>query len=357
MASKPNTRVGNGRGVPLNVSTAQQQQQPQSRRDQRFSWAETPVEMQDPRHASFYNRSRSDDAPVAVPAAEGGQQEQEDGSRTMWPSQAQLQQQETARAISVQQQPQGHPQGTPAPGAVDNRALTASAPQSTSPYGVPEPTEPHPALFAPIVSNGSHYPPQRPGSIPLSDSPAPQQSTTPTPAQQPQPTEPAINPQRNSTQKPLPSEPDPQSFGPPKKTPAQIYSPTSLQNPHSTAFANPNTASHRPGQISHPNMNLAIPGVKAQWYHQLCECSSDMGTCLEGVFCPCMLYSRTSYRLNAKAERRDPTDLLGFERLNSRCLLFAGTVFCGLHCRFCLPLLRCLGLVGLIDDRSSAVLE
>lgn len=328
MASNPNTRVAGGRGARLRVNPAQQAQ---SRGNQRFSWAETPIEMQDPRHASFHQRSRSDDAPIALPTA-GGQQERDGsqtmwstqaeagddvGTQTMWPSRPQLQQQELERGISAQQQPQGQAQGAP---VLDQRASVASVPRSSSPYGVPEPTHPHPALFAPIVSNGSHDPPSRPGSIPhaLPQSPAQQQ---PIPEQPPS----DFNP-RNSTQKPLPAEPEPI-----KKAPTQIYSPTSLQNPQ-LGF-NPSAAAHKPGQISHPNMDMSAPGSKAQWYHHLCECSTDMGTCLEGFFCPCTVYGRTSYRLNAKSDHKDATDLLGFERVNSRCLLFTATMFCGLHCK------------------------
>lgn len=243
------------------------------------------------------------------------------GEQTIWPSQAQLQQQELARGISAQQQPQAQPQGTPAP---DQRASVASVPRSSSPYGIPEPTQPHPALFAPIVSNGSHDPRSRPGSIPYAVPQAQAQQQQPTPIPE-QPNEDADP--RNSTQKPLPNEPEPE---PVKKAPTQIYSPTSLQNPQ-VAF-NPSTAAHRPGQISHPNMSMTA-GNKLQWYHHLCECSTDMGTCFEGCFCPCMVYGRTSYRLNTKADHKDATDLLGFEKVNSRCLLFTGAIFCGLHCK------------------------
>lgn len=70
--------------------------------------------------------------------------------------------------------------------------------------------------------------------------------------------------------------------------------------------------------------------------------------------CPCILYSRTSYRLNAKDKHHDPTDLLGFEKVNLRCLLSAGTMFCGLHCTFLLALggLCCFALADSIIDRS-----
>jgi len=114
----------------------------------------------------------------------------------------------------------------------------------------------------------------------------------------------------------------------------QIFSPTSLSNPNA---AQPSSVLHNPGQITHPNMDMSSPGSKANWQHQLCECSSDVSTCLLGFTCPCILYSRTSYRLNAKDKHQDPTDLLGFKKMNPRCLLFTGTVFCGLHCTSLFP--------------------
>ena len=332
MASKPNTRAAT-RGARIGINTAQQAQ---SGGNQRFSWAETPIEMQDPREAPFHQRTRPRDAPVAVSGAETSRQEQ-DQSQTMWPPRAQLQQQESDRAISVQQQPQTQHQM--AAGQIAAQPVSAASdPRSRSPYNIPEPTNPHPALFAPIASNGSHDAPHRPGSIPLENS---QIQTQPAAAPALKPTQAPSEDQsnRNSTQKlPLsdPSEPA-HAFDPPKKQPTQIFSPTSLQNLRS-GHNNPPPSSHRPGQISHPNMALSAGTAAPAWNHSLCECSADVGTCLEGVFCPCMLDGRTSYRLDAKERHRDPTDMLGFERCNTRCVIFSGTLCCGLHC----TLIACL---------------
>jgi hypothetical protein len=84
--------------------------------------------------------------------------------------------------------------------------------------------------------------------------------------------------------------------------------------------------SHRPGQVSHPN---AI--VNPHWKHGLCE--PDTLCCL-GIICPCMVYGKTMYRLSRKAQKQDPTDLLGYESCNGSCGLFA--VACGFQCSFLL---------------------
>jgi len=263
--------------------------------------------MQNPAHSSSHQRSRLGDAPIPIPSNKSREQ-------TMLPTtqaQAQTLQQETS-----QQRSSIRPQDTPNP--TEKREFQPAIPRSGSPYNIPEPAEPHPALFAPIVSpdtdpyNQATY--SRPGTHTPSSSPL----------SHPQKTQPSSDRKR-----PIPLEQEPVAKKVPPRQGTQIFSPTSLPNPN---VAQPSSAPHIPGQVAHPNMNMASPGSKAQWQHQLCECSSDVSTCLLGFTCPCIVYSRTSYRLNAKDAHRDPTDLLGFEKLNPRCLLFTGTVFCGLHC-------------------------
>jgi len=83
---------------------------------------------------------------------------------------------------------------------------------------------------------------------------------------------------------------------------------------------------HRPGQVSHPN---AI--VNPYWKHGLCEPDT---LCCMGIVCPCMVYGKTMYRLSRKAQKQDPTDLLGYESCNGSCGLFA--VACGFQCSFLL---------------------
>jgi hypothetical protein len=57
-------------------------------------------------------------------------------------------------------------------------------------------------------------------------------------------------------------------------------------------------------------------------------------TCVTGVFCPCILDSRTAYRLERKSEKKDPTDLLGFGNCNGRCSVMSIFGLCGLCCTF-----------------------
>jgi len=331
MAGKPRIRAA----IPGVGQDANVEQQAQSSSHKRFSWAETPIEMKDPRKRSFEEQLSSRAAPIAVSAAETSQQEL-DQSQTMRSSQPRLQQQEAELAISAQQQPQTYYQGISGQEALQP-VSTTSIPRSRSPYDIPEPTNPHPALFAPIVSNGSQDPPHRPGSIPLESTQnqsQPQPDAAPT--SKPPQTQVEHQSNRHSTQKlphSDPSQPTPESHRP-KREPTQLYSPTSLQHLSSGPHNKPPPLPHQPGQIPHPNMTLAAAGAKRAWAHTLCECSADVGTCLEGAVCPCMLDGRTAYRLDAKAAHRDPTDLLGFERCNVRCVAFACSILCALHCRF-----------------------
>ncbi|MCJ1259659.1 hypothetical protein MMC24_007498 [Lignoscripta atroalba] len=92
-----------------------------------------------------------------------------------------------------------------------------------------------------------------------------------------------------------------------------------VYNPNSLAGPNVAPETHRPGQVSHPNS-----AIEPQWKHGLCELDS---TCCLGLFCPCILYGRTQYRIRLKAEKQDPTDLLGYKSMNGSCGLMA--VSCG----------------------------
>ncbi|KAL1952848.1 hypothetical protein VTO42DRAFT_4104 [Malbranchea cinnamomea] len=80
--------------------------------------------------------------------------------------------------------------------------------------------------------------------------------------------------------------------------------------------------SHLPGQIMHPNQQVK----GGTWSHGLCDCK-DVGACCTGLFCPCILYGRTQYRLSMKSEKKDPTNLLGYETCNASCTVMA--LLCG----------------------------
>ena len=101
-----------------------------------------------------------------------------------------------------------------------------------------------------------------------------------------------------------------------------LYDPDSLGSPN-MVFNN-----HHPGQVSHPNAT-----VDPKWKHGLCEIDT---LCCTGLFCPCVLYGKTQYRLSKKEQKHDPTDLLSYEPVNGSCGIMAAA--CGLQCMYT----RCL---------------
>jgi len=67
---------------------------------------------------------------------------------------------------------------------------------------------------------------------------------------------------------------------------------------------------------------------RGSWQHGLCSCA-EPSICLTGVFCPCIVYGRTQYRLALRVERKDPTNMLGYTTVNGSCMVFA--VLCGFN--------------------------
>lgn len=94
------------------------------------------------------------------------------------------------------------------------------------------------------------------------------------------------------------------------------YSPDSLAGP------NLGHVNHQPGQVSHPNAT-----VEPEWRHGLYGVDT---LCCTGLVCPCIVYGKTQYRLSRKAQKQDPTDLLGYESCNGSCGIMAAA--CGLQC-------------------------
>lgn len=116
----------------------------------------------------------------------------------------------------------------------------------------------------------------------------------------------------------------PHGFSTPKHA---VFSPDAATGPNGLDFA-----LHQPGQIAHPNMDLSSKGTHHEWKHSLCECSGDVGTCITGLLCPCVLYGRTAYRLNQKSAKKDPTDMLAHQSVNGHCGLMAAG--CGVWCTY-----------------------
>ena len=83
---------------------------------------------------------------------------------------------------------------------------------------------------------------------------------------------------------------------------------------------------HSPGQVMHPFHQPTQE--ERRWHHGLFDCSPDVTVCCTGLFCPCLLYGRTQYRLSQKSDKKDPTNMLGYHRMNGCCMLMG----------LCLPL-------------------
>jgi Cys-rich protein (TIGR01571 family) len=98
---------------------------------------------------------------------------------------------------------------------------------------------------------------------------------------------------------------------------APVYNPQSFAGPNSALLE-----THRPGQMSHPNASLG-----PKWRRGMCELDA---VCCLGLFCPCILYGKTQYRLSQKANRKEATDLLGYKAVNGACGLMA--IACGFQC-------------------------
>ena len=187
--------------------------------------------------------------------------------------------------------------------------------RTTSPYNFPPPREVHPAHFAPYADEYPAYA-MRPSS-------PPHQMSRLSPRPQPPTAEEYKGAPDLKTQTIQPiSGPDPD---PMKELPnVDRKSRTPTYNPDSFAGPNVIAESHRPGQVSHPNS-----AIQPEWKHGLCEMDT---TCCVGLFCPCMLYGKTQYRLSQKARKREATDLLGYENCNGSCAFMA--VACGFQCMY-----------------------
>lgn len=81
-----------------------------------------------------------------------------------------------------------------------------------------------------------------------------------------------------------------------------------------------------PAQIPQPPNQGIESGM---WNHGLCDCTG-IGTCCLGLFCPCILYGKTQYRISMKSRKEDPTNLLGYEACNGSCMAMA--MLCGCQC-------------------------
>lgn len=261
------------------VSASQLQTQ-DAIRDPRYSYAETPIEMQRP---TFYPLSSPTDSVIE--------------ESPMSPVSGQ-----DLRGLPLPYADSGYPVEKPA--AVERTA---------SPYNFLAPSQPHPAHFAPYAEDvaspqwqdhrSQPQPPESPGPIPIKIE---GETAGSVPTQIPPATATTGLPALNA-----------QAAIPDADRRLGVYNPDSLSGPNSAPEA------HRPGQVSHPNA-----AVEPEWKHGLCEIDT---ICCLGLWCPCVLYGKTQYRLSQRAQKQDATDLLGYKSCNGSCGIMA--LACGFQCK------------------------
>ncbi|KAI4092531.1 MAG: hypothetical protein LQ344_003377 [Seirophora lacunosa] len=231
-------------------------------RNQRFSWLETPVEVQRPTFQQFSSPANSiiDESPISPPDAYQN-----------WHTHQQ------AHALPSLTEQKAHPERT------------------GSPYNLPAPTETHPAYFAPVV-----------------------EETQPAQSELRQPvatdTKETLEDVKSSI-----NAPTPKPLSHPRKESAVVLKPdgdgsTLVYNPKSLAGPNAALENHRPGQAAHPNA-----AVEPEWKHGLCLLASiqrarvrklyhlngSFGSdCLKSLCCCCCVL------MQDEREVRDREDLI-----------------------------------------------
>ncbi|KAL8690030.1 MAG: hypothetical protein Q9218_004430 [Villophora microphyllina] len=187
-----------------------------SNRTQRFSWQETPLEVQVPTFQQFSSPTNStiDESPISPL----------DGHQT-FPS--------IPQAPAAPQYPMEKPPVV----------------RTGSPYNVPGMNQTHPAYFAPVVEDHKPLQPNAPQPSSISRTMPEklgQKDRSPPPAFAPN----ATSGQKDSFQ----------AIKPDSDRSTLVY------NPHSLAGPNAAVENHRPGQVAHPNA-----AIEPEWKHGLCE--------------------------------------------------------------------------------------
>ncbi|KIW03798.1 uncharacterized protein PV09_05099 [Verruconis gallopava] len=326
---------------PLSINTSNAEATPQGRDNRRFSYTETPIDAQPPAifgRAQNFNPEQETLHEVVTPIDATGVDENH---------------------VQNSSSPMSGPYTIPPSASMSAIAQhqLAVPQQTSSPYGVPEPERPHPAFSIPVMTQGMQAETTSPRQQPRQPSQAAAYQTQHSHAFQPQVhNNPDAQVRQRDSAVPISTENDERyklqlstkSF-PVQSDHVQVpYSPHCLTSPTHLVFtpdapSGPNgmvPEMHQPGQITHPNMQNLSSSVsdKSPFIHSLCECNTDVCTCLTGLFFPCILDSKTAYRLERRSEKKDPTDLLGFSNCNCRCGLMAVFGLCGLCCIFPLTL-------------------
>ena len=204
--------------------------------------------------------------------------------------------------------------GLPAYQQAQRGAMTSPIPDQKAQAQSPQET--HPAFFAPYKEEEPVQ--QQVQQLPVLD---PQTEDAPGPqVPRVQQSEVAKEPQSPGPI-PIKTPEAPQHFAAPptSNSPPTQYSITTpetkreIYNPDSLSGPNIGPETHRPGQVSHPNA-----AIDPHWKSGLCEPDT---VCCMGIICPCMVYGKTMYRLSRRAQKQDPTDMLGYESCNGSCAL------------------------------------
>lgn len=193
----------------------------------------------------------------------------------------------------------------------------------------PPPPEQHPANFAPYADEMTQQRPRPALNVqPLAHHPDADNAIVPQDSYGPVPNSPGPLPikghpthaDQGSNTRPLAVEPDTNPLQSPLFPPPTATSASQAPVPEDI------TTYHQPGQVRHPNQTIK----GGTWSHSLCDCSNISACCL-GIFCPCILYGKTQYRLGLKSRKEDPTNMLGFDSCNGSCTAMA--LLCGCQCR------------------------
>ena len=247
--------------------------------NQRFSWQDTPLESQEPtfQQISSPTNTTIDESPISP----------RDGHHTFYDH---------------------------APGSANTQypVEKAHVERTSSPYNLQPPIGTHPAYFAPVADDfpQARIQPQHSSSSPRSVHVAPDNDV-----------------------KPLSNDARPRDDNDSVVVRPDVNKASLVYNPNSLAGPNAAVENHRPGQVSHPNAT-----IEPDWKHGLCEFDT---LCCTGVFCPCIVYGKTQYRISRKTQKEDPTNMLGYESCNNSCGLMA--LACGFQCMSCSSFVqRCL---------------
>lgn len=251
-------------GIPISLQT-----NALVNRDARYSYTDTPTELQRPKfqRSSSPANSMIDESPTRAP-----------GDSFL------------------------HPKEQTQNGPLALKKMLVS--NSKTPSDLEPPKELHPALYAPLAQ-----PTKSSEEAQLTDVR--------------QPAGPLPNKIDEQTTSPTYNSAYTQRATDPTRATSNVVHGHTFYNPDSLAGPNVALENHRPGQVSHPNAM-----VDPKWKHGLCEIDT---LCCAGLFCPCVLYGKTQYRLSRRDQKQDPTDLLSYGPVNGSCGTMAAA--CGLQCR------------------------